>query len=40
MSKEKENIYTLEMNEVMSYMTDTLVNEFTTNVITPEYIIL
>ena len=40
MSKEKESIYTLEMNEVMSYMTDTLVNEFPTNVITPEYIIL
>ena len=27
MSKNKESIYTLEMNEVMSYMTDTLINE-------------
>ena len=40
MSKKKENIYTLEMNEVLSYMTDTLVNEFPTDVVTPEYLIL
>ena len=40
MSKNKENIYTLEMNEVLSYMTDTLVNEFPTDIVTPEYIIL
>ena len=40
MSKKKENNYTQEMNEVLSYMTDTLVNEFPTDVITPEYLIL
>ena len=40
MSKKKENIYTLEMNEVLSYMTDTLVNEFPTDVVAPEYLIL
>ena len=40
MSKKKENIYTLEMNEVLSYMTDRLVNEFPTDVVTPEYLIL
>lgn len=40
MSRKKENIYTLEMNEVLSYMTDTLINEFPTDIITPEYLIL
>ena len=40
MSKNKENIYTLEMNEVLTYMTDTLVNEFPTDILTPEYLIL
>jgi ATP-dependent Clp protease ATP-binding subunit ClpC len=40
MSKNKENIYTLEMSEVMTYMTDTLINEFPTEVLTPEYLIL
>ena len=40
MSKNKENNYTQEMNEVLSYMTDTLVNEFPTDIITPEYLIL
>lgn len=40
MSKKKENIYTQEMSEVLSYMTDTLVNEFPTDVVTPEYLIL
>ena len=40
MSKKKENIYTLEMNEVLSYVTDTLINEFPTDVLTPEYLIL
>ena len=40
MSKKKENIYTLEMNEVLSYMTDTLINEFPTDILTPEYLIL
>ena len=40
MSKKTENIYTMEMNEVMSYMTDNLINEFPTGVFTPEYLIL
>ena len=40
MSKKKENIYTLEMNEVLSYMTDTLINELPTDILTPEYLIL
>ena len=40
MSKKKENIYTLEMNEVLSYMTDTLIHEFPTDILTPEYLIL
>ena len=40
MDNNKENNYTLEMNEVMSYMTDNLINEFPTGIITPEYLIL
>ena len=40
MEKFKEEDYTLEFNEVMNYMTSTLYNEFPTNVITLEYLIL
>lgn len=40
MSKKKESNYTLELSEVLSYMTDTLINEFPTDVLTPEYLIL
>jgi len=40
MGKNNESIYTIEMNEVMSYMTGNLANEFPTDVITPEYLIL
>ena len=40
MSKFKESDYTLEFNEVMEYMTNTLFNEFPTDVLTLEYLIL
>ena len=40
MSKKKENIYTLELNDVMGYMTNTLPGMFPTNILTPEYLIL
>ena len=40
MSRKKDNSYTLELNEVMSYMTDTLIHEFPTDLLTPEYLIL
>jgi ATP-dependent Clp protease ATP-binding subunit ClpC len=40
MSKFKEEDYTLEFNEVMDYMTSTLYNEFPTDVLTLEYLIL
>ena len=40
MSKFREEDYTLEFNEVMDYMTSTLYNEFPTNVLTLEYLIL
>lgn len=40
MDKFKEEDYTLEFNEVMNYMTSTLYNEFPTDVITLEYLIL
>lgn len=37
---ENSEIYTLELKNVLSYMTDILVNEFPTNVFTPEYLIV
>ena len=40
MSRKRDNSYTLELNEVMSYMTDTLIHEFPTDLLTPEYLIL
>lgn len=40
MSKFREDDYTLEFNEVMDYMTSTLHNEFPTDVLTLEYLIL
>ena len=40
MSKLKENEYTLEFNEVMEYMSSTLFNEFPTDVLSLEYLIL
>lgn len=40
MSKFREEDYTLEFNEVMNYMTSTLYNEFPTDVLTLEYLIL
>lgn len=40
MSRFKEEDYTLEFNEVMNYMTTTLYNEFSTDVLTIEYLIL
>ena len=40
MSKFREEDYTLEFNEVMDYMTSTLHNEFPTDVLTLEYLIL
>ena len=35
-----EGNYTLELNEVMGYMSNTLSNEFPTDILTPEYLIL
>jgi len=40
MSKIKENDYTLELNEVIEYMSSTLYNEFPTDSLTLEYFIL
>ena len=40
MSEFKEENYTLELNEVMNYMTNTLYNEFPSDVLTIEYLIL
>lgn len=40
MSRLKENEFTLEFNEVIDYMTSTLFNEFPTDVLTLEYLIL
>lgn len=40
MSKFREEDYTLEFNEVMDYMASTLYNEFPTDVLTLEYLIL
>ena len=40
MSKIKEENFTIEMSEVYSYMKDKLSNEFPTDLLTPEYLIL
>ena len=40
MGKFREEDYTLEFNEVMDYMTSTLYNEFPTDMLTLEYLIL
>ena len=40
MSRLKENEFTLEFNDVIDYMTSTLFNEFPTDVLTLEYLIL
>lgn len=40
MAEFREEDYTLEFNEVMNYMTSTLYNEFPTDVLTLEYLIL
>jgi hypothetical protein len=40
MSKNREENYTVELEEVLSYMNDTLANEFPTDILTPEYLIL
>ena len=40
MAKFREEDYSLEFNEVMNYMTNTLYNEFPTDVLTLEYLIL
>lgn len=37
---DNNEIYTLELKNVLSYMTDILVNEFPTDVFTPEYLIV
>ena len=37
---DSKEIYTLELKNVLSYMTDILVNEFPTDVFTPEYLIV
>lgn len=37
---DNKEIYTLELKNVLSYMTDILVNEFPTDVFTPEYLIV
>lgn len=40
MSRFKETDYTLELNEVMEYMTNSLFNEFPTDILSVEYLIL
>ena len=40
MSKENETNYTIELNGVLDYMSNVLLNEFPTDVLTPEYLIL
>ena len=37
---DNKEIYTLELKNVLSYMTDILVNEFPTDVFTPAYLIV
>jgi ATP-dependent Clp protease ATP-binding subunit ClpC len=40
MSKNNESNYTIELNGVLDYMSTVLLNEFPTDVLTPEYLIL
>lgn len=40
MSKKNESNYTIELNEVLEHMSTVLLNEFPTDVLTPEYLIL
>ena len=40
MSKKNETNYTIELNGVLDYMSTVLLNEFPTDVLTPEYLIL
>ena len=40
MSKINKNLFTIEMSEVYSYMEDKLANEFPTDLLTPEYLVL
>ena len=40
MSKINKNLFTIEMSEVYSYMEDKLANEFPTDLLTPEYLML
>lgn len=40
MSKNNETNYTIELKEVLNYMSTVLLNEFPTDVLTPEYLIL
>ena len=40
MSKNSETNYTIELNGVLDYMSTVLLNEFPTDVLTPEYLIL
>ena len=40
MSKKNESNYTIELNGVLDYMSTVLLNEFPTDVLTPEYLIL
>jgi ATP-dependent Clp protease ATP-binding subunit ClpC len=40
MSKINKNLFTIEMSEVYSYMEEKLVNEFPTDLLTPEYLML
>jgi ATP-dependent Clp protease ATP-binding subunit ClpC len=40
MSKINKNLFTIEMSEVYSYMEEKLANEFPTDLLTPEYLVL
>ena len=40
MSEKNKNNYTIELNEVLEHMSTVLLNEFPTDVLTPEYLIL
>ena len=37
---EKNNLYSHELNDVLNYMVDILVNEFPTDIFTPEYLMI
>lgn len=40
MSEKNNGVYTQELNDVLTYMVDILVNEFPTNIFTPEYLMV